>query len=305
MKVFSFLPNSLDFQNKLGMLTRSVGVDFQPCKTEEEAKIFAANEKNEDFFLFVDGEKTDFLKDFSHAFPKSKIVVILDETTQNNISPHISCENIFCYVATHNGKFDAHELIPILKKIQSKDHSGLEKHLGFPAVIHEKKIQNPSDKTAALSEVGEFILKIDGNSESSKQYASRVCELADELVLNAICEANPRLKHTSRETPFLLLESEAILLKWGFDGEMFGISVTDPFGSLTRKTVMQYLDINPKTKPLNKRSYGNLGIKLIFDRLHHFIVNVTPTEKTEIICLMRFDKNLKDFDKRLRTFHYC
>ena len=51
MKVVCYLPDSMAFQNKLGMLTRSAGVDFQPCKTEEEAKLFAAKEKNERFFF--------------------------------------------------------------------------------------------------------------------------------------------------------------------------------------------------------------------------------------------------------------
>ena len=65
MKVVCFLPDSIAFQNKLGMLTRSAGVDFQPCKTEEEAKLFASKEKNARFFLFADAKRVDFLKEFS------------------------------------------------------------------------------------------------------------------------------------------------------------------------------------------------------------------------------------------------
>ena len=53
MKVLCFLPDTLNFQNKLGMLTRSAGVEFQPCITIDEVKVFAAQEKNQNFFLFV------------------------------------------------------------------------------------------------------------------------------------------------------------------------------------------------------------------------------------------------------------
>lgn len=292
MKVVCFLPDSIAFQNKIGMLTRSAGVDFQPCKTEQEAKLFA------------DARKVDFLKEFSFSFPESRIIVILQEALQKVIPSLIDCANIQCFVATNNGEFDARELILLLKKFESKDYPGLEKHLGFPLIINEKTIKNQTDKKEALTNLEGFILKIGGSSERFYQYAQRVCDLADELLLNAVFDANPRLKDITRNEPFELQANESVKIKWGFDGEVFGVSVADQFGSLNKKTVMKYLDENQRTDPLGKRISGGLGIKLIFDRLHHYIVNVRPGKMTEVVCLMRFDKRFKDFDSRLRSFHY-
>ena len=304
MKVVCFLPDSIAFQNKLGMLTRSAGVDFQPCKNEEEAKLFASKAKKDRFFLFADAKKVDFLKEFSFTYPESRIIVILQDTLQKVIPNLIDCANIQCFVATNNGEFDARELILLLKKFESKDYPGLDKHLGFPAIFNEKKIKNQLDKREALTSLEGFILKIGGNSERFHQYAQRVCDLADELLLNAIFDANPRLKENERHEAFVLQENESVKVKWGFDGEVFGISVADQFGTLSKKTVMQYLDENQKTESMGKRVSGGLGIKLIFDRLHHYIVNVKPGKMTEIVCLMRFDKRFKDFDSRLRSFHF-
>lgn len=304
MKVVCYLPDSIAFQNKLGMLTRSAGVDFQPCKTEEEAKLFAAKEKLEKFFLFADAKKVDFLKEFSFAYPESRIIVILQETLQRVIPSLIDCANIQCFVATNNGEFDARELILLLKKFESKDYPGLDKHLGFPSIFNEKKIKNPSDKREALTNLEGFIIKIGGNSDRFQHYAQRVCELADELLLNAVFDANPRLKNHARHETFELEEFESVKMKWGFDGEVFGVSVIDSFGTLNKKTVMQYIDENQKTESMGKRVSGGLGIKLIFDRLHHFIVNVKPGKMTEVVCLMRFEKRFKDFDSRLRSFHF-
>lgn len=304
MKVVCYLPDSIAFQNKLGMLTRSAGVDFQPCKTEEEAKFFASNEKDEKFFLFADAKKTDFLNDFSKTFPESRIVVILQESLQRVIPSLMNCLNIQCFVATNNGEFDARELILLLKKFESKEFPGLEKHLSFPSVIKEKKIRSQNDKRQALLDLEAFVLKIGGKSERFEQYSQRACDLADELLLNAVFDANPRLKEAPRHGAFELTDNELVKIKWGFDGEVFGISVSDPFGALTKKTVMQFLDDNQKTESMGKRSSGGLGIKLIFERLHHYIVNVNPGKLTEIVCLMRFEKRFKDFDTRLRSFHY-
>ncbi|RDB35280.1 hypothetical protein [Spirobacillus cienkowskii] len=303
MKVVCFLPDSISFQNKLGMLTRSAGVDFQPCKTEEEAKIFAAKEI-ERFFLFADAKKVAFLKEFSLAYPSSRIIVILQESLQRVIPQLMDCPNIQCFVATNNGEFDARELILLLKKFESKDYPGLDKHLGFPAIFNQKFIKNQIDKKEALTNLEGFILKIGGNTERFHHYAQRVCDLADELLLNAVFDANPRLKQSSRNEIFQLGEEEQVTIKWGFDGEVFGVSVADPFGTLTKKTVMQYIDENQKTESMGKRASGGLGIKLIFDRLHHFIVNVKPGKMTEVVCLMRFEKRFKDFDSRLRSFHF-
>lgn len=216
----------------------------------------------------------------------------------------MDCANIQCFVATHNGEFDARELILLLKKFESRDYPGLDKHLGFPAIFNEKVMKSPKDKKEALTNLEGFIIKIGGGSERFHQYAQRVCELADELLLNAVFDANPRLKEIPRHESFELTENEAVKIKWGFDGEVFGVSVSDPFGTLSKNTVMQYLDDNQKTESMGKRASGGLGIKLIFDRLHHFIVNVNPGKMTEVVCLMRFEKRFKDFDSRLRSFHY-
>ena len=304
MKVVCFLPDSIAFQNKLGMLTRSAGVDFQPCKTEAEAKLFASNSKSDKFFLFADAKKVDFLKEFSAEYPESRIIVILQEALQKAVPSLLECANIQCFVATNNGEFDARELILLLKKFESKEYPGLEKHLSFPAIFNEKKIKNQAEKRDALEQLEGFIIKIGGNSDRFQQYAQRVCELADELLLNAVFDANPRLKENARHEPFELSENEQVKIKWGFDGEVFGVSVSDPFGTLNKKTVMQYLDENQKTESMGKRISGGLGIKLIFDRLHHFIVNVKPGKMTEVVCLMRFEKRFKDFDSRLRSFHF-
>jgi len=304
LKVVCFLPDSIAFQNKLGMLTRSAGVDFQPCKSEEEAKLFASREKKERFFLFADAKKVDFLKEFSFTYPDSRIIVILQETLQKVIPNLIDCPNIQCYVATNNGEFDARELILLLQKFETKDYPGLDKHLGFPNIFIQKKVKNQIEKQEALTNLEDFIIKIGGNTERFHQYAQRVCELADELLLNAVFDANPRLKDIARSENFELSEKEIIKIKWGFDGEVFGVSVSDPFGTLSKKTVLQYIDENQKTESMGKRASGGLGIKLIFDRLHHFIVNVKPGKMTEIVCLMRFEKRFKDFDSRLRSFHF-
>ncbi len=298
------MPDSLAFQNKLGMLTRSAGVNFQPCENESEVLMCAENETEKDFFLFADSKRAPFLSTFSKQYPHSKIIVILFNSLQQQLHNFLDQENIESFVAAKDGEFEARELLILLKKFQTKKLISLDKHLSFPAIFNERKIQNPQDKKVALTMLEGFISKICGNSLRTEEYSQRICELADELLLNAIYDANPRLKEAPRNQQFELSMSEMVKIKWGFDGEVFGLSVTDPFGVLKRQALMQYFDSNQKKTPFASRFGGGLGVKLIYERLHHYIVNVRANKKTEIICLLRFDKRFKDFDKRLRSFHY-
>jgi hypothetical protein len=93
-------------------------------------------------------------------------------------------------------------------------------------------------------------------------------------------------------------------VKWAFDGEQFGLSVTDRFGRLKKETILRYLDTTLDLGDVERRKSGGLGIKFVFERLHQFVVNVHSDLMTEVICLLRFERRLKDFDARPRSFHY-
>ena len=103
MKVLCYLPESLVFQNKLGMLTRSAGVNFQPCENEAELGAFAEKEKEQDFFLFADSKHAPFLSEFSKQYPKCKIIIVLLEPLTQQSQFFLDKENIESFVATNNG----------------------------------------------------------------------------------------------------------------------------------------------------------------------------------------------------------
>ena len=192
----------------------------------------------------------------------------------------------------------------MLKKINKNSVLQLDEFLSFPNISDHKEIHSTEDKRIVLTQLEDFVYKICGKTERAHHYSQMVCELADELILNGIFNANPRLKNAKRSEPFQLNKKEFLDIQWIFDGEMFGLSIKDPFGKLSKKDILAYLDSKQKNDPLAKRISGGLGIKMIFERLHHYIVNVNPDKFTEVICLLHFDKKFKDFNNRLRSFHY-
>lgn len=234
----------------------------------------------------------------------SKFIILLDESLQK-IAPDIALNDSFhCFVAKNSGEFNLQELVFLIQKHQSREFSGIEKHLCFPSIVNKAVIQSSDDKKRSIAMLEDFVLSQGEHSERFQEYAHRLSELADELLLNAIFSANKRFSLEDRALPFTLENNEKVEMKWGFDGEVFGISVTDPFGTLSKESVLEYINSQKMPHSICTHSSAGLGIKIIFERLHHFIVTVDPHKSTEIICLLRFEKKQRDFDNKVKSFHY-
>ena len=256
------------------------------------------------FFLFADSRHYEFINDFSKKYPESKIIIILFESIYNQTHYYLDVNNIEGFVETNKGEFDAREFLVFIRKFQSHKRLRLENHLNFPALIKTKKIANKEDKNNALISLEEFVLNICGKGERSNYYSQKTCDVADELLLNAIFNANTRLKKCHTNNDYHLTDEEEIQIKWGYDGEVFGLSVIDPFGSLSRNTVLKYLDGKNKDEHFSMRYASGQRIKMIYKKLHHYIINVEENKMTDTIGLLRFDKKYSDFERRLRSFHY-
>lgn len=265
-----FLPYSQEFQNNLGKQCRALGIPFQPCQSMEEATVFAAREKDPHFIFFGDSRSYNALVDFSKIYPASKIVVVLQDSFQKMGSTLGVPENIRCFVSAPCTEADLRELILLLQKLHTNRHPRLEKYLGFPCVLHKEKILNSVDKKRALTSLEGFILNIGKNNELFAEYAKQSCELALELF--------PQKKDV-----FELGPDEIVQIKWGFDGDVFGLSIT----------------IQTELENQNQ-----INIPFVFQRTHHFIINTLSGKTREMICLIHFEKTRKEFEDRLKSIHY-
>ena len=310
MMVFSLMPNQFNTENKIGLLVRSLRYKFRACRTPQElyALMDEALRRNPDqkTLVFTSEEHAQSAIYFGNHYPGSALALILKNPLQKVAGDLTLCHSVQFYVATQNSEFDPRDVLSLLRKYGSSDIAGLEKYLGQTADYHGFKITNSRDKEAVLQELEFFVTHFAGpqNKNRTREYARRICELADELILNAIFDANPQMANHPRSLPFQLETHEAVQLKWGFDGDQFGISVADPFGLIDKDTILKFIDENNHNPDFFLQKSAGLGLKIVFERLHHFIVNVHPRQKTEVICLLRFDKRIRDFESRIRSFHF-
>jgi hypothetical protein len=257
-------------------------------------------------FLFTDQNQIEIIKNLADEFPCFVTVFIMKTPLPKLAFRLLDCMSAQCFVALNNEDFDARDVLILLRKFKTGDFDGIAKYVGFGAELKTAFVHTLEEKKHVLSTIEDYIQNLgeDPCDHRFAEYARRTCELLDELVLNAVFDANPRFQQSPRNEPFLLSESESVIVTWGFDGEIFGLSVTDRFGLLGKETIVRYLDETFDQGDMQTRKSGGLGLKLIFERLHQFIVNVQPGQKTEIICLSKFERRLKDFDNKLRSFHF-
>lgn len=304
--LISYLPSwKTPVVNKLGLLARSSGLEFFQCTDEAQVQILLTGALAKGrVIIFADCEHLAFIESLDRKFKNCNVVLLLTSKLQVVAKQLKSISNVQCMVANHDKDFDARDVLIMLKKFQEENILGLDKYLGYGAEVRKISVASDVDKRRGIQELFDFVNGLGSESSNFSEYARRTAELVDELVLNGVFNANPRFQNQDRKQPFALAEDEIVHLSYAFDGETFGVSVCDRFGSLTREKILEYLNEVTVTEPVSERESGGLGLKVIFDRLHRFVVNVTPGDVTEAICLLKFDSRIRDFEKRLRSFYY-
>jgi hypothetical protein len=116
----------------------------------------------------------------------------------------------------------------------------------------------------------------------------RLASVIDELLMNALIDA-PR-----ESKPLLSLDdtssSRCALLRWAHDGQTIAISVTDRFGAIRQRDVIDHVrrarrDSGAPNPATTDEPGAGLGLYLVLSNVASLIVNVDPGHQTEVVCL--------------------
>jgi hypothetical protein len=209
-------------------------------------------------------------------------------------------------LARNNAQIDFEELIVTSRKLLDHDIFGLEKY--FWSVKPQRIIvTKSSDKAAVLAAADAYTTSLGVNP----RFASLFAAVADEFVTNAVYNApvDPqgrfRFAHHSRTHHVALDPGEEVEVKLCCDGRRLGISASDPFGSLKPER-LDHLSKGQRRgndQVDMKEGGAGLGFYLIFDALSHFIVNLSPGKKTEMIGLIDIHGSFRDFASKHKSFN--
>jgi hypothetical protein len=203
---------------------------------------------------------------------------------------------------------DVWDLLVTLHKIRRGEIFGLEKYFAWGVETNQLRVSSSTEKGAVLDIIAGYAA---GLGIAPRLRAS-IRTVADEFLSNAIYNApvdgkgTPRFRRTPRTETVYLEPGEEVEVRYCCDGRRFGISTVDPFGSLAPEQIQDYLAraFQGIGDGVSADSAGaGLGFFQILDSLSHFIVNLEPGRRTEMVGLLDVSGGYRDFARSGKSFN--
>jgi len=162
------------------------------------------------------------------------------------------------------------------QKLASGDLFGLEKYLVRGGLAGERAIASDVDKRHAMGEVCAWAEAIGAR----RPIVHRLASVVDELMMNALHDTPPSAERH-------------VVLRWGADDHVLAISVSDSFGALRQRDVIDHVRRarrergRPRPASASQRGAG-LGLYLVVANVTSLVINVEVGRRTEVVCL--FDR---------------
>ncbi len=266
---------------------RLVAIDYDGLDDDDRAQLFSGDRpagRSEPRLLLISSSG-----DYQHLFV---------ELATNRVT------NLFA----RDGVVEAKDLIVTVQKILRRDVFGLGKYFGWGVDFITTRLHGSEERNNIVDHAVAFANGLDIHPRLVENIATALEELVTNALYNAPTDSdgNPRFTHLPRTTPISLEPDEEIVVQVCCDGETFGISVTDPFGSLTPEQSLTHLVRSfhlPERQVDNTKGGAGLGLFMTFDSLNHMVVNICEHTRTEVIGLIDVRGNYRDFVHRGKSFN--
>lgn len=183
------------------------------------------------------------------------------------------------------GDLGSRELGITSEKLVSGDLFGLEKYLASGTRVGERAINDEAGKRAAIAEICAWAESVGAR----RPIVHRLASVVDELLMNAMIDAPRESQPTLTYTPGGTIDpfQQRAVLRWGSDGTQLAVSVTDGFGALRQRDVIDHVRRarDERGRPNPDDPGAGLGLYLVLANVASLIVNVDPQHRTEVICL--------------------
>ncbi|MBK8481217.1 MAG: hypothetical protein IPL40_08580 [Proteobacteria bacterium] len=252
--------------------------------------------------LVVDWENAPLAQQAVKLNPRIEVVLLTDRPAFERYAEDIMdlpmssmIVSSFVAVPDANDPVATRELVTTVAKLFTGDIFGLEKYMGWGAAIREQEIRASSEAEGIVQSACEDAAR----AGMPERELSSLGLLVDELCTNAVWDApvdaggQPRYADKSRAQPVTLAANEHVTVRYGSDGNLFGVSVADNFGRLDQDLAVRYIRkcFRRNDQQVSKNTGGaGLGLYMAFNSVSSFVINVDPGVRTEVIGLIRLGR---------------
>lgn len=262
--------------------------------------------------LCVDAPMIELVARALERNPKTKVVFMVTDGIQTHLAdllarPYLS--NVLCS-DDQDRTFTVKNITTTVVKLATQDIFGLEKYLGWGVDVQEIAVRASGERHHAIDRMEAYLRQ----AGLSGQITRRAVLVAEELLSNAIYDApvdpdgKPLYNHLPRTQPVELRPEHQAVFRFACDGMLAGISVRDPFGGLTRQTILDYLETCYSGRPgsLNTAKGGaGRGLFQVMEASSLVVFNVRERHVTEVCSLLNVDIQIsKRMNERSFQFFY-
>jgi len=197
-------------------------------------------------------------------------------------------------------------VLTTLTKVLSRQIFGLEKYLTWGVDLQNKPVKSSSQRHELKDEMVAYFKRMGIRNT----ILDRCYTVAEELLMNAIYDAPTNSKgealynHLSRKQEVILDSHLQSQFQYACDGNYIAISIVDPFGTLTKDIIVNYLDscYQGRAGEFNQGKGGaGRGLHQIIENSDLTIFNVKKGVRTEVITLFYAESNRQEENP---SFHY-
>jgi hypothetical protein len=207
-----------------------------------------------------------------------------------------------------NGDIDPIALTVTVAKILTRDIFGSARYLAASASEWTARVRSSVERNAVGEAAWAFATQSQCHPEIVRAFTTAVGELVNNALYNAPTDhaGKPRFSHLSRTTPVTLDEPEEMFLRLSCDGRRLCVSASDPFGSLRSAQVMDCLSrcfAKGGDQVSMEEGGASIGLYIIFNFVHHLIINIEPQRRTEVIGIIDVTRSYREYTRRSRSFN--
>ena len=127
--------------------------------------------------------------------------------------------------------------------------------------------------------------------------------MANELLTNAFF--NSSTEQTTDRTTEISLSEKEVTCKIGVNKDQITLSVSDQYGTFTIDRLRKSLAYGFRNKtPKTGAGGAGIGLYMCYSFSNQLIVNLTPSKKTEIICIIEKNRRYKTYKERITSMHF-
>ncbi|MCK6547395.1 hypothetical protein L6R52_16215 [Myxococcota bacterium] len=258
--------------------------------------------------MLAPDEQVELALDFAARAKRPTLLLLSERCAQRDFANLFESRALTNMLVINESGVDISDLLVTVQKIRRGEIFGLEKYFVWGVEPQLVRMSSSSQKASVLDTITRFAADIG----VTPRLCTAIRTSADEFITNALYNApvdasgRPRFAARPRTDRVQLEPGEEIEVRFCCDGRRFGLSTTDPFGSLAPASIQDYLARGfRKGEDQVSEATGGAGIGFlqILDSLSHFVVNIDPGMKTEMIGLVDVSGSYRDFAESGKSFN--